>query len=63
MARWPKTPVELGKWICAEGVRTKRLESVKKSVFELSRVKGDLVGVPDAWFLSAQSFITLLKLV
>ncbi len=58
MAQWPKTPVELGKWIGAEGVRTIGLERVVNDVFDL---KGDLVGVPHAWFLSAQSFITLLK--
>ncbi len=26
-------------------------------------LEGDLVGVPHAWYLSTQSFITLLKLV
>ncbi len=36
------------------------LYSVKKRVFDL---EGDLVGVPGAWYLSAQFFITLLKLV
>ncbi len=41
------------------------LFSVKKCVFELSQayLEGDLVGVPHTWYISAQSFITLLKLV
>ncbi len=32
----------------------------KKRVFDL---EGDLVGVPHTWYLSAQSFIRVLKLV
>ncbi len=34
-----------------------------KQTHSLFDLEGDLVGVPHTWYLSAQSFITLLKLV
>ncbi len=42
------------------------LFSLKKNVCLSNRefdLEGGLVGVPHAWYLSAQSFMTLLKLV
>ncbi len=41
------------------------LLSVKKTCLNYREVdlEGDLVGVPHTWYLSAQSFIRLLKLV
>ncbi len=41
------------------------LFSVKKTCFNYREfdLEGDLVGVPHTWFLPAQSFITLLKLI
>ncbi len=41
------------------------LFSVKKTRLNYREfdLEGDLVGVPHTWYLSAQSFITLLKLI
>ncbi len=41
------------------------LVRVKKAVLNYREfnLEGNLVGVPHAWYLSTQSFITLLKLV